>query len=72
MSVEIREIIAKRVRAEREIAALHQWALDGQKDPLTPELKVRWLSMVAEHDGVAAAALTMDKLATQPMPEVIQ
>lgn len=72
MSVEIREIIANRVRAEQEVEALRRWALDGQKDPLTPELKSRWLSMIAEHDGVAAAAFTMDRLATQRIPEEIQ
>ncbi|WP_170545300.1 hypothetical protein [Ruegeria arenilitoris] len=73
MSVEIREIIeAARQREEAELAELKQWIDGNRREPLTPELKARWLGIVAEQGGTLAAAQTMDQLATQPMPEVVQ
>ncbi len=73
MTVEIREFMeAARRRQEADNAAIKRW-LDGDRSkPLSPELKARWLEAIAEHDGIEAAARTMDTLATQNMPETLQ
>lgn len=72
MTVEIREIIAARRQDEKELRELQQWAHGQRQEPLTPELKSRWLKIVAEHGGIGAAAQAMDSLATQHMPRTMQ
>ncbi len=72
MSVEIREIMAARLKEEKEIREVYRW-LDGKRDePLPPALKARFVDMAAQQFGDHAAAAAMDQVANKSMPKVMQ
>ncbi len=59
----------QRAKEEREV---YRWLGGERQEPLTTELKSRFVCMVDEEFGVYAAAKAMDQVATNYMPQVIQ
>lgn len=72
MSVEIREIVAARLKEEIEIREVYRWLEGERTEPLPSELKSRFVDMAAQQFGEHAAAAAMDQVANKPMPKVMQ
>ncbi|NOE18880.1 hypothetical protein GS634_12185 [Ruegeria atlantica] len=72
MSVEIREMMAAVRKSEVETEAVYKWLNSDRSEPLTPELKARFVDIVASQFGEEAACKAMDQIATSGMPETMQ